>query len=58
MKINKVQLIDNAPNYKSTVGSVINKTSNSFNVKTNDSFIKVTEFEFDGNVNIGDKFEV
>ena len=58
MKINKVHLIDNAPNYKSTVGSVINKTSNSFNVKTNDSFIKVTEFEFDGNVNIGDKFEV
>lgn len=58
MKINKVQLIDNAPIYKSVTGSIIDKTSNSFTVKTNDSFIKVTEFEYDGNINIGDKFEV
>tara|TARA_B100001057_G_C22869145_1_gene957936 strand:+ start:3349 stop:4242 length:894 start_codon:yes stop_codon:yes gene_type:complete len=58
MKINKVQLIDNAPNFKSIIGSIINKTSNSFTVKTKDNFIEVIEFEFDGNVNIGDRFEV
>ena len=57
MKINRVQLIDNAPNYKSIIGSIINKTSNSFIVKTKDNYIEVVEFEFDGDVNIGDRFE-
>ena len=56
MKINKVKLIDNAPNYKSIIGSLISKTPNGFNVKTSDSFIKVTEFEFDGIIKIGDRF--
>ena len=57
MKINKVELIDNAPNYKSIVGIVKNKTSDSFFVKTKDSFVKVTEFEFDGKIEVGDRFE-
>ena len=57
MKINKVELIDSAPNYKSIVGAVVNKTSDSFLVKTKDSFVKVTEFEFDGRIEVGDRFE-
>jgi hypothetical protein len=35
-------------NYKSIVGAVVNKTLAYFTVKTKDSFVKVTEFEFDG----------
>ena len=58
MKINKVELIDNATNYKSIIGAVIDKTATSFTVKTKDSFIKVTEFEFDGTIKIGYRFEV
>jgi len=57
MKINKVELIDSVPNYKSIVGVVVNKTSDSFSVKTKDSFVKVTEFEFDGRIEVGDRFE-
>jgi methionyl-tRNA formyltransferase len=57
MKINKVELIDSVPNYKSIVGAVVNKTSDSFLVKTKDSFVKVTEFEFDGRIEVGDRFE-
>ena len=57
IKINKIELVDNAPNYKSIVGSVINKTPANFTVKTKDSFVKVTEFEFDGKIKIGDRFE-
>ena len=58
MKINKVELVDNAPNFKSIVGSVINKSPTNFTVKTKDSFVKITEFEFDGKIKIGDRFEV
>jgi methionyl-tRNA formyltransferase len=58
MKISKVELIDNTPKYKSTVGTVVNKTNYDFMVKTKDSFVKVTEFEFDGEIKIGDRFEV
>jgi methionyl-tRNA formyltransferase len=58
MKINRVELVDNAPNFKSIVGSVINKSLTNFTVKTKDSFVKITEFEFDGKIKIGDRFEV
>ena len=57
IKINKIELVDNAPNYKSIVGSVINKTPANFFVKTKDSFVKVTEFESNGKIKIGDRFE-
>ena len=57
MKINNIELIQNAPNYKSIAGSIINKTENNFIVKTKDTFVKVTEFEFDGKISIGDRFE-
>lgn len=57
MKINEVKLISRAKNYKSIVGSVVDKSPTSFTVKTKDSLIKVTEFEFDGKIKIGDRFE-
>jgi hypothetical protein len=43
--------------YKSIIGTVINKTSDSFFVKTKDSYVKVTEFKFDGRIEVGDRFE-
>ena len=58
MKISKVELIDNVPNYKCIIGSVMSKSQNSFTVKTKDSFIKVTEFEYDGTIKVGDRFKV
>ena len=58
MKINKVKLIENAKNYKSIIGTIIDKTTTSFDVKTKDSFIKIIEFEFDGKIKIGDRFEI
>ena len=58
MKINRVELINNAPNYKLIVGSVLHRTPTTFTIKTKDSFIKVIEFEFNGNIKIGDRFEV
>ena len=58
MKINKAEYIKNAPKYKSTVGTILGKSSNYFLVKTQDSFIKITDYKFDKKINIGDRFEI
>jgi len=41
--------------YKSIVGKLINKTPDSFFVKTKDSYMKFTEF--DGMIEVGGRFE-
>lgn len=58
MKINRVIQIKNAPSYKCIVGAILNKDSDWFLVKTKDSFIKVVKYKYDGNLRIGDRFEV
>lgn len=58
MKIFKVELIKDAPIYKCSIGVILHKDLNYFLVKTKDSFIKVKEFEYDGVINIGDRFEL
>tara|TARA_B110000967_G_scaffold205537_1_gene250292 strand:+ start:269 stop:1165 length:897 start_codon:yes stop_codon:yes gene_type:complete len=58
MKINKIELIENAQNYKCIVGAILNNSNNSFIVKTKDSFIRVTEFEFDTKIKVGDRFDI
>ena len=58
MKINKVEFIEDAPIYKCTIGSILDKEPNSFIVKTKDSFIRVTEFKYNGTIKIGDRFEL
>lgn len=58
MKVNKVVEIHKAPDYKGIVGAILNKENDGFLVKTKDSFIKVVEYEYDGNFRIGDRFEV
>lgn len=56
--INKSQVIENAPIYKGVVGAVLQKDISGFYVKTKDSFIKVTEFTYDGVIKVGDRFHV
>jgi methionyl-tRNA formyltransferase len=57
MKINKVELIKNAPIYKCISGTILKKENGYFIVKTKDSFIKVIEYEYNGKFKVGDRFE-
>jgi methionyl-tRNA formyltransferase len=57
IKINKVEYFNDSPLYKCIVGAVLKKDSSGFLVKTSDSFIKVTEFEYDGKLRVGDRFD-
>ena len=57
MKINKVALVNDAPNYKCIVGSVLHKDINGLLVKTSDSFILIVEFECEALIKVGDRFE-
>lgn len=58
MKINKVKYLDSAPSYKCIIGAVLNKSKDSFFVKTMDSYIEVLEYEYDGTFRVGDRFEI
>ncbi len=58
MKINKANYIDTAPVYKCILGAILKKDANTFLVKTNDSFIEVTEYKYDGKFRVGDRFEI
>jgi len=58
MKINRVEYIENAPIYKCIIGAILNKNNDAFLVKTQDSFVKVTEYEYDGIIKVGDRFDV
>ena len=58
MKINKIEFIDNAPHYKCITGAILQKIGKEFIVKTEDSFIKVVEYEYDGTFRVGDRFDV
>jgi methionyl-tRNA formyltransferase len=56
MKIKSAQLIDQAPSYKGVCGQVLNKTMAGFVVKTLDTSILISSYEYDGQVKIGDRF--
>ena len=58
MRINKVEFIKDAPVYKCIIGAILNKSADSFLVKTKDTFIKVIEYEYDGIIRIGDRFDI
>ena len=42
--VEKAELIENAPNYISTIGTIIGRENNAIIVKTGDSFISITKF--------------
>jgi methionyl-tRNA formyltransferase len=57
MFIYKVRYLENAPRYRGVPGAVLKKTNHGFLVKTADTFIEVVDFEFNGMIKIGDRFE-
>ena len=57
IKINGVQILQEAPEYKGIAGSVISVESDGFFVKTFDSFIKVTDWSGYLKPRIGDRFK-
>lgn len=57
MKINKVEYYVDAPNYVCIEGAILKKEKNGFLVKTLDSYVKVLEYEYDGIIKVGDRFE-
>lgn len=55
LKINSSALIENAPEYKSTVGQVLLKTDSGFIVKTKDTFIEIREITTNAKIKVGDR---
>ncbi|GEM_PF-1514294 len=55
VKLNRASYIPDAPRYKGIPGSVVQKNSSSFCVKTKDSYVKIVSWEYDGNIRIGDR---
>lgn len=57
IKINKSRIIENAPIYKGIAGQVVGKSATGFIVKTKDSTLEIIEFEFNGKIRVGDRFQ-
>lgn len=57
MKINRVEMIQNATNYRCVNGAILKKEKEGFLVKTQDNFVKIAEYEFNGEFRVGDRFE-
>lgn len=54
-KINKVKMIENAPEYIGIPGQILKKEGSNLVVKTKDTTVLVVEYEYDGKVRIGDR---
>lgn len=57
IKINKAKMIENAPIYKGIPGQILRKTSEGFIIKTLDTILEITEYEYEGNIRIGDRLK-
>jgi len=57
IKINKAALIQDAPNYISTIGQVVGKTNRGLIVKTLDNVIEIFDIDTTAKIRIGDKFK-
>ena len=55
IRINRVSEIKGAKTYINIPGQVIGKTDMGFYVKTRDTFVEVTEYEYDGKIRVGDR---
>jgi methionyl-tRNA formyltransferase len=58
VKINRSKIIDDAPVYIGTPGQLIAKTEEGFLIKTEDSFIEISEILTDVKLKIGDKLGI
>lgn len=57
IKINKVAFLSNAPSYVGIPGTVLAKNNQSFLVKTNDSFVRVLDWEANIKIKVGDRLK-
>jgi methionyl-tRNA formyltransferase len=57
LKINRVELLSNAPAYKGIPGAILEVCSDGFYVKTADSYLKVTEWSGVDRVRIGERLK-
>ena len=57
VKVNKVEMVPEAPIYKGIPGAVIGIESGNLFVKTSDSFVKLVEWTSDAKVRVGDRFQ-
>jgi methionyl-tRNA formyltransferase len=57
IKINRVELLPNAPEYKGIQGAVLGTCSDGFFVKTADSYLKVVEWSGIDRIKIGDRLK-
>ena len=58
IKINKVELVNGAISYKCITGAILNINKEKVLVKTGDSVIKITEYETEVKLKVGDRFEI
>ena len=56
VKIYKAELVDGAHKYINTPGQILMKTDDNFIVKTKDTIIKITDYEYKGKVKVGARF--
>jgi methionyl-tRNA formyltransferase len=57
IKINRVKLIEEAPEFKNIPGQILSKTKNGFLVKTRDSFVEILDIDTEANIRVGARFE-
>jgi methionyl-tRNA formyltransferase len=57
IRISEVQYFEGAPVFKGIPGSIIGKTSSTFDVKTRDSFVRVIAWKGNVAIRIGDRLE-
>ncbi|MEK9657135.1 MAG: methionyl-tRNA formyltransferase [bacterium] len=57
MKINKAIEVKGAKSYIGVPGTILYKDSNSFLVKTKDTFINIVDYSYDAKFKVGDRFE-
>lgn len=56
MRIHASRLIPDAPAYKGHAGQIVGRSGVDFVVKTSDTTLRVTEYDYDGKLRIGDRF--
>lgn len=57
LKINKIEYLNNAPNFVGVPGAVLAKNNESFLVKTLDSFVRVLDWNVDTKIKVGDRLK-
>lgn len=57
IKVNKVKMIDKAHKHKGITGQVVGITTEGFIVKTQDTIVEIIDYEYDGQIKMGDRLK-